>query len=141
MIRLRLAALILTAGLGFISGCSACYSFGRTEGGGGLFGGGLFGHNRNGSSVSALPDCCPVGVGGYPGVGDCCALEGGPMLAPPATFGAMPGPGMPGMPPAGVPMTPPPGMPMLTEPPLGSNTKFSPVPYSMPYPYVPAGKK
>jgi hypothetical protein len=144
MIRLRLAALTLIAGLGLLSGCSASYSFGRPDGGGGLglglfgHGGGLFNCGRNGTTVSALPDCCPTvgapdccGIGGMPGVG-------GPILDPGGVYGGVPPMAVPTVPPSGIPAPPAPGMPMLTEPPLGSNTKLSPVPYSVPFPYSPA---
>jgi hypothetical protein len=145
MNRLRLAALILTAGLGFVSGCSACYSFGRPDyngGGGGFLG--LFHRNTSGSTaLSVAPECCqPVGVGpafgppccegGFapPGVGGPFLMPQEGMIAPPAGVPFVPGPN-------GAPTSPPP--PLLTEPPLGSNTKLSPVPQSIPFPYSPVG--
>jgi hypothetical protein len=80
MFRARLAQLALVAGLGLVSGCSACYSFSMGAPGGG--GGGLFSRfhqNRNG-------DCgCPATPGGGCAASPCCE---GPVLD---GFGSIPG--------------------------------------------------
>ncbi len=143
MNRTRLAALILTASFGLLSGCTAYYSVGMPNGGdttcgnGGGGGGGLlglFGHRRTTNGVgtgSYAPGCCD----GFCGADGCC---GGGIpdfgVAPPA---AIP---VPTVPAPGPTVAPPPlPMPMSPEPPIGNGMKYSPAPKALPFPYTPTG--
>jgi hypothetical protein len=96
MIRKRLAALILTAGLGLVGGCTGL-SLGNGSGCNGSVcnGGGLFSHfhGRNGASTVAGAPCCPTCPTGCGFEGGCC--EGGDsFLVPEAAYGV---PAMPGL--------------------------------------------
>lgn len=142
MNRLRLAALILTSGLTFFTGCTACYSVGVGNGNGN--GGGFF--NRNNGLCSRLfgggssGDCGPTGCSATP----CCesgvvsGFEGpGPILMPQDSINMFPAPTA--VPPGTVPGIVPPGaIPGATPFPAGSSTKLMPVPQSTPVPYTPA---
>jgi hypothetical protein len=134
MIRKRLAALILTAGFGFLGGCTTYASVGCPDGNGG----GLFSrlcNGRNGGRFAAFPtSCCPGGCE-LSDTGSTVFLQnGGIGVVAVPELGGMPPAAIPGLPPAAAPTYPPPS---LNEPPLGTGTKFSPVPKATPVPYIP----
>jgi hypothetical protein len=101
MTRSRLAALVLSAGLGLVAGCSSDFSFRN-----------IFNHNR-GTTECMDGGCCPDCVGGVSG------FEG-PVLTPPD---------VPTVPVVPETVAPPP-VPPLAVPPRFVPTPAAPVPYS-----------
>lgn len=122
MMRRRLAAVILTAGLCFTTGCTAggFYSLGRGNNG------------QNLCSSGPGAGICTPSYGGDVGVGACCSSGfEGPILVPPGDGGLLPtAPDIGGVPsPAG---------PNIIQPPAVEGTpRLVPTPQSNPSPYTP----
>jgi len=119
MFRARLAQLALVAGLGLVSGCSACYSFslGAPGGGGGLF-------SRLHQTPARTGDCpCPPGPG--------CGCAASPLGEGPILEGLG---GVPGVPCGSGAVTPP---FVDAVPPVINAPHLVPAPLSPNVPYVP----
>ncbi len=137
MFRARLAQVALAAGLGLVTGCSACYSFSLGAPGGGN-GGGLFSRfHRNTQTPTAVPavpaDCgcvaaspgcdCPVTPGCGCAAAPCC--EGPVMGGGYGGFGGGYG-GFPGAVEHGAPLTPTPLLSPTPTAPISPTVPYAP---------------